>query len=212
MNTFCLMHIMDYLIVCIVNRDIDRPMRHEHRYLFALLGLYFWMAPSVQAQASSSALPTVSNVVLDRYAGRWYEIARLPMWFERKCIGDVSATYTVRADQRIDVLNRCRTETGVISAQGIAEIPDPAYPGQLRVRFAPDWLSWLPVVWGDYWIIDLDPQYRWVLVGAPSRDYLWILSRTPRLDVQVVTALKQKAATLGFSVDTMIAVENTETE
>jgi apolipoprotein D and lipocalin family protein len=212
MNTFCLMHIMDYLIVRIVNRDIDRPMRHEHRYLFALLGLYFWMASSVQAQASSSALPTVSNVVLDRYAGRWYEVARLPMWFERKCIGDVSATYTVRADQRIDVLNRCRTETGVISAQGIAEIPDPAYPGQLRVRFAPDWLSWLPVVWGDYWIIDLDPQYRWVLVGAPSRDYLWILSRTPRLDVQVVTALKQKAATLGFSVDTMIAVENTETE
>ena len=206
------MHIMDYLIVRIINRDINLAMKNTHSYLSALLSVFFWLVPSVQAQASSSALPTVSDVVLDRYVGRWFEIARLPMWFERQCIGDVSATYTVRTDQRMDVLNRCRTETGFISAQGIAEIPNPAYPGQLRVRFAPDWLSWLPVVWGDYWIIDLDPQYRWVLVGAPSRDYLWILSRTPRLDAQVITALKQKAATLGFAVDAMIAVENTATE
>ncbi len=203
---------MDYLIVRIINRDINLAMKNTHSYLSALLSVFFWLVPSVQAQASSSALPTVSDVVLDRYVGRWFEIARLPMWFERQCIGDVSATYTARTDQRMDVLNRCRTETGFISAQGIAEIPNPAYPGQLRVRFAPDWLSWLPVVWGDYWIIDLDPQYRWVLVGAPSRDYLWILSRRPRLDAQVVTALKQKAASLGFAVGAMIAVENTATE
>lgn len=162
------------------------------------------------AFAETPPLPTVASVSLERYAGRWFEIARLPMWFERNCVGDINATYTVRSDNRIDVVNRCRTQTGNISAQGIAEIPDPAHHGQLRVRFAPDWLAWLPVVWGDYWIIELDPDYRWVLVGAPSRDYLWILARTPALDDATVTRLKDSAARLGFDVDKMISVTNVD--
>lgn len=156
------------------------------------------------------ALPTVQDVNLARYAGRWYEISRLPMWFERNCIGNITATYTQRADGRVDVLNRCKTQNALISAQGIAEVPDPARPGELRVRFAPDWLAWIPVVWGDYWIIELDPDYRWVLVGAPSRNYLWILSRTPSLDQATVDRLKHKAATLYFDVGPMIDVVNTD--
>lgn len=158
--------------------------------------------------ATELALPTVSQVDLERYAGRWYEISRLPMWFERNCTGDITATYSVREDQRIDVVNRCGTKDGFIAANGIAEMPDAKYPGQLRVRFAPDWLAWLPAVWGDYWIIELDPQYRWVMVGAPNRSYLWILSRTPALDANTVNRLKQKAAALGFKVDEMVNVTN----
>jgi len=207
------MHIMDYLIDHSSNKVMAYHMtRIQHCLLVVLVFTVGWL-PTAQAQNSASPpLPTVDDVALDRYAGRWFEIARLPMWFERKCIGDITATYTLRADQRMDVVNRCRTETGAISAQGIAEVPNPAHPGQLRVRFAPDWLSWVPLVWGDYWIIDLDPQYRWVLVGAPSRNYLWILARSPRLDAQVVSTLKQKAAALGFAVDAMIAVENADSE
>ena len=159
--------------------------------------------------AAEHLLPTVSQVDLERYAGRWYEISRLPMWFERNCTGDITATYALREDQRIDVVNRCGTKDGFISAKGIAEIPDATHPGQLKVRFAPDWLAWLPIVWGDYWIMDLDPQYHWVMVGAPNRSYLWILSRTPTLDGSTVDALKQKAAALGFKVDEMINVTNT---
>ena len=174
--------------------------------LSAFFACLLWGSP---VSASETPLPTVSQVDLERYAGRWYEISRLPMWFERNCTGDITATYALREDQRIDVVNRCGTKDGFISAKGIAEIPDAAQPGQLKVRFAPDWLAWLPVVWGDYWIIDLDPQYRWVMVGAPNRSYLWILSRTPALDAGTVNALKQKAATLGFKTDEMVNVTNT---
>jgi apolipoprotein D and lipocalin family protein len=130
------------------------------------------------------------------------------MWFERKCLDDITATYTLRSDDRIDVVNSCRTEEGQINARGIAEIPDSQHPGRLRVRFAPDWLAWLPVVWGDYWIIDLDPEYRWVMVGAPSRGYLWILARSSALDQTTITRLKNKATSLGFDVTPMINVKN----
>lgn len=154
-------------------------------------------------------LRTVSQLNLDRYSGRWYEISRLPMWFERNCVDEITANYTPRKDGRIDVLNRCRTKDDFIAAHGIAEVTDPAYPGRLRVRFAPEWLSWLPIVWGDYWIMDLDPDYRWVMVGSPSRSYLWILSRTPTLDATTVQRLKQAAADQGFGIGQMIDVVNT---
>ena len=74
---------------------------------------------------------------------------------------------------------------------------------------APDWLAWLPIVWGDYWVIALDPDYRWVMVGAPSRDYLWILARTPALDEKTLLRLKDEAARLGFNTEAMINVVNT---
>lgn len=171
----------------------------------ALFTLLIWQPAS---HAAEEVLPTVNQVNLERYAGRWYEISRLPMWFERKCTGNITATYALREDQRIDVVNRCGTSEGFISAKGIAEMPNPAHPGQLRVRFAPDWLSWFPVVWGDYWIMALDPEYRWVMVGAPNRAYLWILSRTPALDKQTVNTLKLQASALGFQVGEMIDVTN----
>lgn len=173
-----------------------------------IIGLFLIFFTGLAGADNVEPLPTVQQVDLERYAGRWYEISRLPMWFERNCAGNITATYTQRADGRIDVLNRCKTQNGFISARGIAEVPDPARPGELRVRFAPEWLAWIPVVWGDYWIIELDADYRWVLVGAPSRNYLWILSRTPSLDQATVDRLKHKAATLGFDIEPMINVTN----
>ena len=182
-------------------------MKLHHLIRGILLCLSLWI-PGVAKAIPTESLPTVSSIDVQRYQGQWFEISRLPMWFERNCLGDITANYTLREDRRIDVMNRCRTKDGFISAQGIAEQPDTLHPGRLRVRFAPDWLSWLPLVWGDYWIIDLDPQYRWVLVGAPNRDNLWILSRTPALDPVHVNALKQKAKSYGFQVDNMIDVRN----
>ena len=169
-----------------------------------------WVAGGVTPVfAQPSDLLTVSTLNIESYAGKWYEISRLPMWFERRCLGDVSATYTPQPDQTVGVLNACRTAEGAISAQGIAVVPNPQHPGQLRVRFAPAWLSFLPFVWGDYWVIDLAPDYSWALVGAPSREYLWILARTPTLDASITTSLKDKGRALGFSTERMIDVENT---
>lgn len=183
------------------------PRLIQTRLLAALVLSLAFLAGSTQANATDT-LPTVQDIAFDRYVGRWYEISRLPMWFERNCVGDITATYALRSDERIDVVNRCRTQNGFISAQGIGEVPDPTRPGELRVRFAPDWLAWIPVVWGDYWIIELDKDYRWVMVGAPNRNYLWILSRTPTLDQTVVDRLKHHAAALGFAVESMINVVN----
>jgi len=163
-------------------------------------------------QAEPQSMPTVTALDLQRYNGKWYEIARLPMWFERHCIGDISATYTLQPDQTVDVKNTCRTLDGMSSAQGVAVLPDSQYPGRLRVRFAPAWLSFLSFVWGDYWVIDLATDYSWVLVGAPSRNYLWILSRTQTLDEVTIGRLKDKSRLLGFAVENMIDIQNISNE
>src|SRR4029078_10863291 len=98
---------------------------------------------------------TVPFVDLERYAGDWFEIARIENRFQRRCVGDVRASYSRRPDGRLDVVNRCRTADGEIDAPGIARIVDEQTFARLKVRFAPAWLSWLPLVWGDYWIIGL---------------------------------------------------------
>ena len=122
---------------------------------------------------------TVPAVDLDRYVGAWFEIARFDNVFQRGCAGDVTATYAKRPDGRLDVINRCRRADGsMTTAAGIAKVADPATRAKLKVRFAPAFLSWLPMVWGDYWIIGLADDYSWVVIGTPDHKYLWVLSRT----------------------------------
>ena len=77
-------------------------------------------------------------------------------------------------------------------------------PGQLEVRFAPGWLSWVPMVWADYWVVDLDPQYRWAVVGGPSRKYLWVLSRTPTMSRETFAQIKADAALRGYPTEKLI--------
>src|SRR5690242_13456471 len=135
------------------------------------------------AMSQTSPVKTVPTVSLDRYIGEWHEIARFPNWFQKKCIGDVRATYARRPDGRIDVVNRCRQQDGSTSeAKGVARIVDARTNAKLKVRFAPAALSWLPFVWGDYWIIGLADDYSWAVVGSPNREYLWILARRPEVD------------------------------
>jgi apolipoprotein D and lipocalin family protein len=152
---------------------------------------------------TSQEVRTVPGVDLNRYAGRWYEVSRLPNWFERKCTADVTATYSRRADGDIDVLNRCQTGSGPSEARGIARVVDTATRAKLKVRFAPAMLSFLPFVWGDYWIIGLAPDYTWAVVGSPDRKYLWILARTPKLDASVMAAAKAVARENGFDVSAL---------
>lgn len=159
--------------------------------------------PALAAKPPADPLPntTVPSVDLQRYAGKWYELASLPMVFTRACTGDTTALYTPREDGMIDVRNRCRTEDGSFNqVDGEArQVGDST--STLEVRFAPGWLSWLPMVWGDYWIIDLDKDYQWSLVGSPKQDYLWILSRTPDMDPATYDRLVDKARRMGYPVD-----------
>jgi apolipoprotein D and lipocalin family protein len=147
---------------------------------------------------------TVPQLDLSRYAGLWHEIARLPSHFQRDCASYVTAQYTLRQDDLIGVRNTCRDADGdLLQAQGVARTVAGA-PGRLQVRFAPDWLAWLPLVWADYWVIALDPGYQWAMVGTPDRDYLWILSRTPGMDRVRYDDLSARARAMGFAPEDLI--------
>lgn len=145
-----------------------------------------------------SELEVVDAVDLSRYAGRWYEIARLPNRFEKKCADSVTATYTLRSDGKVDVVNRCRKANGeYTTAKGKAKVVDKKSNAKLKVTF-----FW--PFYGDYWILDLGPDYEYAVVGAPNRDYLWILSRTPQIDEQLYQRLLEKMASRGFAAERMI--------
>lgn len=155
--------------------------------------------------ALSQEVETVAAVDLTRYTGKWYEIARFPNSFQNKCIGNVTAQYHARADGKIDVVNRCKVEGGTFDEEdGLARIVPDSGNARLEVRFAPAWLSWISLVWGDYWIIDLDADYTVATVGTPARDYLWILSRTPTLSAAQYEAAVNHATRQGFDTAKLV--------
>jgi apolipoprotein D and lipocalin family protein len=156
---------------------------------------------SPPAHAAADALQPIAALDVPRYMGTWHEIARFPNWFQKKCASDTRADYRLLPNGRIQVINRCREADGSLSeAVGEARQLGAADSPRLEVRFAPAWLSFLPMVWGDYWVIDLDPEYRLVAVSEPSREYLWVLSRTPEVDAQAYQRLVERLAARGFEV------------
>ena len=153
------------------------------------------------SQASDLPVRTIASLDVPKYLGTWYEIAKFPNWFQKKCVGNTKAVYSMRADNNLKVLNSCKNADGVVSeAEGTARQIGAQDSPKLEVRFAPAWLSFLPMVWGDYWVIDLDPQYQVAAVSDPKREYLWVLSRTPQLDKKVYEDLLQRLQAQQFDV------------
>lgn len=151
--------------------------------------------------AQESAVKTIPALDVPRYMGTWYEIAKFPNWFQKKCVSNTQAVYSVRPDGNLKVLNSCKTADGEISqAEGTARQVGPKDSPKLEVRFAPAWLSFLPMVWGDYWIIDLDSQYQVAAVSDPRREYLWVLSRNPQMDKKTYDALLQRLQNQQFDI------------
>ena len=159
----------------------------------------------VAAAPASGALANAPVVALDlqRYAGQWHEIAHLPMFFQRQCVDKITATYTIKPDGTIGVHNACRNKRGTMDASDGVAKPVPGQPGALRVRFAPRILAWLPWVWADYWVVELDPDYQWAVVGGPSHKYLWVLSRTASMKAALFKRLRDRAAERGYPVDNL---------
>lgn len=159
------------------------------------------LAVPAQTAAPSAPLQTIERLDVARYLGTWYEIAKYPNGFQRQCAADTQAQYRPREDGQLDVINRCRQASGErIEAVGRARQIGAADSPKLEVRFAPAWLSWLPMVWGNYWVIDLDPAYQLVAVSEPSREYLWVLSRTPTVDAAAYQALLARLQAQGFDL------------
>lgn len=155
------------------------------------------LAAENESPTPSSALRTIPSLDVARYMGTWYEIAKYPNWFQNKCTGGARADYSLMGDGRVKVVNRCRIAGGGLSeAIGVARQVGTSTSPKLEVRFAPAWLSFLPFVWGDYWVIELDDDYQLVAVSEPKREYLWILSRTPKVDPgsynSLLTKLRQQ--------------------
>lgn len=170
--------------------------------LCALLSGIFGGCAGMEAKED---LTTVASVDLGRYAGTWFEIARLPMWFQRHCV-DSKAVYTVRSDGRVGVHNECVTDSGRLdTAEGVATVVDTQTNARLMVVFD----NWFARLFGssrdgNYWILDLDAEYRTALVGTPDRRYLWILARAPRIDDENYQQLVQLARRFGYPVERLI--------
>lgn len=141
--------------------------------------LIIMLAMNILAQQKEPK--TVDYVDLKKYAGLWYEVAKIPNRFQSHCVKGTTAKYTFKDNGEIEVINSCIDEDGELDkTEGLARVVDKKSNAKLEVSFF-SILGWRPV-WGDYWIIGLDENYQWAIVGTPTRKYGWILARQPELD------------------------------
>ncbi len=160
---------------------------------------------TAQTTATPAPLPPVNTIAtldVPRYMGTWYEIAKFPNRFQAKCVANTRARYLAQTDGSVQVLNSCVTADGsTIDALGLAKQVGTVTSPKLQVRFAPVWLSWLPMVWGDYWVIDLDADYQLAAVSDSKREYLWVLSRTPQVNDKAYGSLMTRLKAQHFEVE-----------
>lgn len=167
-----------------------------------LLALLVSCSPLI---AGNPPLETVHYVELEKYLGTWYEIARFDQTFQKGCTA-VEANYSIRKDGDIKVVNKCRigTPSGELKvAEGRAWIKDKDTNAKLKVQFFLKSLK-IPLFAGNYWVLDLDQDYQHVIVGDPSRKYLWILSRSSKMDEKLYEELVAKAADLNFDTSKLL--------
>ncbi|WP_428416122.1 lipocalin family protein [Methylibium sp.] len=170
---------------------VERPEVHQvHRRLGPLvLGLAFCGSAHAGAtpQEGPPPLQALPSLEVSAYMGTWYQVAWYPNRFQRQCVSDTRATYRLLEQGEVEVANQCRNAEGRIeSIRGVAQavgstVEGQLMPAQLRVSFLPALIRWLPIGWGNYWVLALGPDGRYSLVSEPTREYLWVLSRTPQL-------------------------------
>lgn len=175
--------------------------------ILAVLACAHWTIAMAQGSAAGAqvqsppSLTTIASLDVPRYMGTWYEIAKYPNRFQKKCVADTSADYELQANGSVQVTNRCRLDSGSIDeAIGEARQIGASTSPKLEVRFAPAWLSMFGFVWGYYWVVDLDDGYQLAAVSEPKREYLWVLSRTPKVDPDTYDALMARLKAQGFDL------------
>lgn len=162
------------------------------------------MSAAAQAAKPQSEPQTVANVDIPRYMGTWYEQVRLPMPFQDDCVSEVKAQYTLTAKQNVKITNSCRKADGsLMSAEGEVKKVE-GNGSRLQITFLPKAVNWIPVGRASYWILRLDDNYQTALVGTPNRKYLWVLSRTPKLDEAVLQSYIETARQQGYDVSRLL--------
>lgn len=174
----------------------------KHSTLARLLGALLLAGMLAACSSPPSGLTVVEDFDINRYTGRWYEIARLDHRFERG-LSNVTADYTLQDDNSVRVLNRGYNdeEQQWDEAEGRAKFVDDPTHGSLKVSF-------FGPFYGGYHIIALDKDnYEWAMISGPTRNYLWILARDPELDTRVYESLVAQARNSGFATDELIVVD-----
>lgn len=153
--------------------------------------------------AADNSLAPVPAFDIARYAGFWYDIAATPDRFHGECADAATTRYTLLPDAQLRVDNRCRLRDGSMRHfRGALRVKQPgSLASRLQVRYAPDWLAWMPLAWSEVWVIELDPAYRHALVATPDREHLWILSRQPDMPPETYESLLARARALGFGTE-----------
>ncbi len=168
------------------------------------------LACAATAQTPDAPLEPIAALDVQRYLGTWYQVALIPNRFQSQCVSDTTASYRQRSDGAIEVINRCRDARGDIDeaigyARPTGSLADGRLqPAQLEVSFLPSWLRWAQSIghwgWGAYWVIQLAPDYRYAVVGEGSREYLWVLSRTPALPAEDEAAIRVRLRQQGYDL------------
>lgn len=175
-----------------------------------LMSSAYAQVSATAAQINPSAEPKpVDAIDVQKYAGRWYEVARLPMYFQRNCVSDVQAKYSLNSDKTIKVRNQCMNKEGELDVSEGVAYPQNDGNSQLKVSFLPKGLRWLPFSKGDYWVLRIDEDYQVALVGGPSHRYLWLLSRTPDMDEAVIENYLNTAKAQGYDLSKLIRTKHT---
>jgi apolipoprotein D and lipocalin family protein len=173
--------------------------------VFTLVGGIALLSVAAFAHSDREKIPTAKDINLNKYLGRWFEIARKPLYFQKKCDYNVSAHYSLNANGKIKVDNRCYSQNGQLQQSiGEAAVQNAPVNSKLKVSFLPQALRWLPVGRGDYWILKIDENYQVALVGTPNRKYLWLLSRSQTLDPAISKEYLQYAESLGYDLKDLI--------
>ena len=148
-------------------------------------------------------MQTVKSVDLEKYMGLWYEIAKIPNTFQKQCIGGTTAEYSLLDNGKVQVVNRCREADGNMDgAKGTARVVDKETNAKLQVSFVRFFgRNWF---WGDYWIIGLDTDYQWAIVGHPNRKYGWILARSPKMEKDALTECRRILREHGYDPDEFV--------
>jgi len=169
-----------------------------------ILSLTFIISINTMAQKEPDQPVTVAHVDLQKYIGLWFEIARIPNSFQKKCMGSTTAYYSLNSDGTIKVVNSCTKENAERStADGIARVVDTITNSKLEVSFVS--IFGIHLFWGDYWIIGLDEDYSYAVIGTPNRKYGWILSRTKKLPDEKLTAAYNILKKNGYNPEDFIS-------
>jgi len=158
------------------------------------------LAGGILSLAAGAAPTVVESLDVERYMGLWYAIASIPTSFERQCVAGTTAEYRLLENGKIEVTNTCYNADGVPDvAVGRAWTPNPEEPTKLKVSFVR--LLWFWLFPGDYWIVDLDPDYQYAVVGHPSYRFGWILSRTPTLPEETFRCIVERLEAQGYDFE-----------